>query len=111
MLAGTDTPIPTLAPGFSLHLEIDAFTDVGLTGYEALATATVNAGRFIRTYVDGGAHFGTLARGSRADIIMLDADPRTGAETLRRPDGVMVRGVYYERSDLDRILERVAATR
>jgi imidazolonepropionase-like amidohydrolase len=109
MLAGTDTPIPTLAPGFSLHLEIDALTGVGFTGYEALATATVNPGRFIRTYVDGGAHFGTLQRGSRADIIVLDADPRTEAATLHRPQGVMVRGLYYERSDLDRILERVAA--
>ncbi|MGD8281043.1 MAG: amidohydrolase family protein [Gemmatimonadota bacterium] len=111
MMAGTDTPIPTLAPGFSLHREIDALREIGLTGYEALATATVNPGRFIRSYVDGGAHFGTLRRGSRADIVMLDADPRTSSETLRRPRGVMVRGIFYARSDLDRILERVAAIR
>jgi imidazolonepropionase-like amidohydrolase len=111
MLAGTDTPIPTLAPGFSLHHEIEGLRDVGLSGYEALATATRNPGRFVRTYVAAGVHFGTLQRGSRADILMLDADPRLQSETLRRPQGVMVRGQWYERADLDRMLERVAASR
>ncbi|MDH3422161.1 MAG: amidohydrolase family protein [Gemmatimonadota bacterium] len=111
MLAGTDTPIPTLAPGFSLRLEIEALRSTGMSGYDALATATSNPGRFVRRYVDAGARFGTLERGSRADIIWLDGDPRLDAETLRRPVGVMVRGRWYDRSDLDKMLERVAASR
>jgi imidazolonepropionase-like amidohydrolase len=89
----------------------EGLRDVGLSGYEALATATRNPGRFVRTYVAAGVHFGTLQRGSRADILMLDADPRLQSETLRRPQGVMVRGQWYERADLDRMLERVAASR
>jgi imidazolonepropionase-like amidohydrolase len=111
MLAGTDTPIPALAPGSSLHLEIEALRDVGMSGYEALATATSNAGRFVRRYVDAGIRFGTLTRGARADILLLDADPRNETETLRRPQGVMVRGQWYERPELDRMLEQVAASR
>jgi imidazolonepropionase-like amidohydrolase len=111
MLAGTDTPIPTLAPGFSLPREIMALREAGLSGYEALATATVNPGRFVRTFVDAGARFGVLRRGARADIVLLDADPRMHLETLHRPEGVMVRGVWYERADLDRMLDGVAAAR
>lgn len=111
LLAGTDTPIPTLAPGFSLHDEIDALRAAGLSGYEALATATVQPGRFVRSFVDAGAHFGVIATGARADILVLEADPRTESEVLRRPRGVMVRGVWYERSDLDGMLEEVAASR
>lgn len=111
MLAGTDTPIPTLVPGFSLHTEIEALHETGLTGYEALATATSNAGRFIRAYVDAEARFGTLERGARADIVMLEADPRRDLEGLRRPQGVMVRGVWYGRADLDRMLGQVATAR
>jgi len=111
MMAGTDAPIPTMAPGFSLHSEVEALRDVGLTGYDALATATVNPGRFIREYVAAGVHFGTLEQGARADILLLEADPRLAATTLRRPQGVMVRGRWYERSDLDRLLQRVATSR
>lgn len=111
MLAGTDTPIPTLAPGFSLHREIEALNAVGLSGYEALATATVNPGRFVGSFVDAGASFGTITPLARADIVMLDSDPRLDTETLRHPEGVMVRGIWYDRAALDLILERVAATR
>jgi hypothetical protein len=110
MLAGTDTPIPALAPGFSLHREIEALRGAGMSGYEALATATSNPGRFSRTFVDAGTRFGTLERGARADILLLDADPRIRTQTLGHPAGVMVRGRWYERADLDRMLEQVAAS-
>jgi hypothetical protein len=60
MLAGTDTPRPALTPVFSLHDEIEALRDAGLAGYEALATATGNPGRLVRSYVDAGVQFGTL---------------------------------------------------
>lgn len=111
MMAGTDAPIPTMAPGFSLRKEIQALREVGLTGYDALATATVNPGRFIRELVAAGVHFGTLEQGARADILMLDADPRLETTTLRRPEGVMARGRWYERADLDRLLQRAATSR
>lgn len=111
MLAGTDTPIPTLVPGFSLHAEVEALEQAGLSAYEALATATANAGRFIRDHVDSGARFGTLERGARADIVMLETDPRELTSALRRPSGVMVRGMWYGRLELDAMLERVASAR
>jgi len=111
MMAGTDAPIPTMAPGFSLHAEVESLREVGLTGYDALATATVSPGRFIREHVAAGVHFGTLEQGARADILMLDADPRVATTTLRRPEGVMVRGRWYERSDLDRLLQQAADAR
>lgn len=111
MLAGTDTPIPTMAPGFSLHSEIRALRDFGLSGYDALATATSNPGRFVREHVAAGVHFGTLERGARADILMLDADPRSTIETLDRPEGVMVRGRWYDRAGLDRLLRQAASSR
>jgi imidazolonepropionase-like amidohydrolase len=111
MLAGTDTPIPTLTPGFSLHSEIAALRDAGLSGFEALETATVNPGRFIRAHADAGARFGTLEPGARADIVMLEADPRADPATLRRPHGVMVRGVWHDRAELDMLLQQVAESR
>lgn len=111
LLAGTDTPIPTLTPGFSLLREIDALRAAGLSGYDALAAATVNPARFVRTFVDAGARFGVLAMGARADILVLDSDPRSDPGALRSLEGVMARGVLYGPAELQRMLEDVAASR
>jgi len=110
ILAGTDTPI-LLPPGFSLHSEIEALRDAGMSGFEALATATSNPGRFVRTHVREFARFGTIEPGARADILLVDSDPRDNLAVLRRPRGVMVRGRWYDRSDLDRMLFAAAASR
>ena len=39
-MAGSDTIIPGLVPGFALHRELKELVGVGLTPYEALRTAT-----------------------------------------------------------------------
>lgn len=111
ILAGTDAPLAVAVPGFSLHSELAALRGVGLSGYEALATATVNAGRFVESEVEEGALFGTLRADARADILMLEGDPRTDPALLRRPTGVMVRGRWYARAELDRMLTEASQGR
>ena len=92
MLTGTDTPLPVLVPGFSLHDEIDALSNTGLSRYEALAAATRNSGQFVRQYVDDTAVFGTVTLGARADLLLLEEDPLADLAQLRHPLGVMLRG-------------------
>ena len=100
MLAGTDAGMPGVVPGFALPDEIVALSDVGLSNYETLVTATRNAGRFIAEYVNEDANFGTVRVGARADLILLSSDPRENLEALRLPVGVMVRGQYYAAAEL-----------
>jgi imidazolonepropionase-like amidohydrolase len=76
----------------------------GLTPYEALATATRNAGRFVRAHVDVQASFGTVRVGARADLLLLSDDPRTDFDVLRHPEGVMVRGRWLDAGALQRLL-------
>ena len=111
LLAGTDAPIPGIVPGFALHEEIAALADAGLTLYEALETATSNPGRFVRAHVDPSANFGTVRVGARADLVLLGSDPREHLTALDRPEGVMVRGEYYDRAALDQMLTRLIASR
>jgi imidazolonepropionase-like amidohydrolase len=112
MLTGTDTPsVPVVVPGFSLHDEIEALTAAGLSRYDALAAATRNAGMFVRKYVDPTASFGTVTAGARADLILLDEDPLADLDRLRRPSGVMLRGQWFSRVELDRMLESAAGNR
>jgi imidazolonepropionase-like amidohydrolase len=62
MMAGTDTPVPSVVPGFSLHDELRELVAAGLTPYEALRTATANPAEFLRT-----DKFGTVSVGKVAD--------------------------------------------
>ena len=108
LLAGTDAGLPGMFPGFALHDELGALTEAGLSNLDALTTATSNAGRFVRTYVDGRANFGTIRVGARADLLLLDADPRRELDTLRHPLGVMLRGAWLDRGALNALLDRVS---
>ena len=69
LLAGTDALNPCVAPGFSLHDELRNLVAAGLTPYEALRTATINAAEFL------GATSGVVAVGKRADLILVNGDP------------------------------------
>jgi imidazolonepropionase-like amidohydrolase len=111
MLAGTDTPLPVMYPGFSIHDEIAALQDAGLSPFEALSAATANAGRFVREWVDASARFGTVTEGARADLILVGSNPLDDLDLLRRPQGVMVRGQWFDREALDVLLEVAAGNR
>jgi imidazolonepropionase-like amidohydrolase len=109
MLAGTDGPgIPGMIPGVAIHDELVAMQAIGMTTYEALATATSNAGRFITTFVPGATPFGTVSVGARADLLVLPANPLEDLRRLRTPSAVVRLGRVYSASQLDSI--RVART-
>ena len=104
MLAGTDTPLPGIYPGRSLHDELDYLVAAGFSTYEALATATALPGRFIAQSVPGATRFGTIEVGARADLALVDRNPLDDLSTLRSPRGVMAAGRWFERAELDRMV-------
>jgi len=110
LLTGTDTPLPGMVPGFSLHDEFDALVAAGLPPEDVLAAATLSAGTFLRQRVNDGINLGTLTPGARADIVLVDSNPFEGLDALRRPRGVMARGRWYDRSALDALLASAVGT-
>jgi imidazolonepropionase-like amidohydrolase len=44
---------------------------------------------------------GEVAAGARADLVLVDRDPLASVEALGRPLGVMVRGRWVPRAELD----------
>ncbi len=106
IVAGSDTPNLLLVPGYSLHDELGVLVaDVGLTPFEAIRTATVNAAAALQaTEV-----FGTVAVGKSADLILVDGNPLEDVSRLRRPAGVMLQGRWLDRAELDRALESVSS--
>ena len=104
LMSGTDTPLPLLVPGFSLHQELEVMVDVGLSPYDTLRTSTYNPAMYLNKLDE----FGTVETGKRADLVLLNANPLEDITNTRQITGVMVRGRWYTRTDLDVILEKVA---
>lgn len=98
MLAGSDAGIGPVQPGSGLHCELQTLVTAGLTPYEALAAATVNAGAFAKAHLTRAqVPFGTVTTGARADLVLLGADPRADIRALTRPIGIVLRGTWIPR--------------
>jgi imidazolonepropionase-like amidohydrolase len=104
MLAGTETPMPGLYPGYSLQEEIALLVEVGFTPREALRAATLAPAEFLGIAGDAGS----IAQGKRADLVLLDADPVRDIHNLRRIDAVVIDGRLLRRADLDALLADAA---
>ncbi|MGA8075595.1 MAG: amidohydrolase family protein [Candidatus Acidiferrales bacterium] len=104
ILAGTDTAAGVrVYPGFSLHQELELLAQAGLTNMQALQTATVNAGKYL-----GLADSGTIEKGKRADLVLLDANPLENISNTQKISAVVLNGRYFSRADLDGLLQEVA---
>jgi len=103
-LAGTDLINPFIYPGFSLHQELQLFVERGFTALEALQTATTNPAVFLGLEDS----LGSISEGKYADLIMLDANPLKDIHNTQRIEAVIVQGKYYNRKQLDKLLESVA---
>lgn len=100
LLLGSDSPQIFNVPGFAVHRELEYLVAAGLTPYEALRTGTVNPARF---FGQEGV-FGTVERGAEADLVLLDDSPLADIRNTRRIHGVMLRGRWLNRQELDSLL-------
>lgn len=109
LLMGTDSPQMFNVPGFALHRELPVALEAGLTPYQVLESGTRNVGRYVAQDLKQDGNFGTIAVGSRADLVLLDANPLTDLGNLSRRAGVMVRGRWVSRSEITKGLEDLTA--
>jgi len=104
LLLGSDAPQVWNVPGFSVHRELEAMVEAGLTPYEALVTGTRN----VATYFGVADRAGTIAVGNWADLILLDANPLSAIDNTTRRNGVMLRGVWLPQAEIERRLTAIA---
>jgi imidazolonepropionase-like amidohydrolase len=76
--------------------------------HNILAAATRTPGEPIRRSLPASQTFGTIAKGSRADLVLSASNPLDDLSTLRKPLGVMANGKWYSREDLQAFLAQVA---
>ena len=104
ILMGTDSPQIFSVPGFSLHREMQAMAEAGMTPWQILESGTRNVG----VYFQRKDAFGTVAVGRRADLLLLNRNPLEDVAHVADRAGVMVRGRWLPESEIQAGLERLA---
>ncbi len=100
-LLGSDAPQWWNVPGFSIQRELDAMIKAGFTPYQALEMGSRN----VAEHFGAGEEFGTVAVGRRADLVLLEANPLDDVTNWSRRAGVMVRGRWLDRAEINRRLD------
>jgi len=91
LVAGTDS-----LAGFMLHRELELYVKAGVAPGEAIRIATENAARYAGVLADRG----TIERGKRADLILVDGDPTADISDIRKVSYVLKDGVGYAPAEL-----------
>jgi len=104
LLLGSDAPQVFNVPGFSIHHELEGMIDAGLTPAEALRIGTLNPAIFFGREGD----FGEVVEGASADLILLPGNPLEDLSVLKEHEGVMVRGRWLSREEIERRLAEIA---
>jgi imidazolonepropionase-like amidohydrolase len=104
VMLGSDAPQSFSVPGFSLRNEMRAMVEAGMTPWQVVEAATVAPARFLGRE----AEFGTVEVGKRADLILVDGNPLDDVANVFRSSGVMLRGRWLLKSELDAMLAEVA---
>jgi imidazolonepropionase-like amidohydrolase len=108
LFLGTDTEGFGFA-GQSLHEELREMVGAGLTPYQALVAGTRAPGTWVASHVVRAERFGVVARGQRADLVLLTANPLEDVENTSRIAGVMTRGRWIPVSRLRAMRDSLAA--
>ena len=88
IIAGTDTPIGYLTPGYSLHKELELLSEAGLSNMDVLRSATITPAEFFGME----NQMGTIEVGKLADLVILDKNPLTSISNTQSIHSVIVKG-------------------
>jgi hypothetical protein len=104
LLLGADSPQVYSVPGFSLAHEMRAMVQAGVPTYAVIEAATKNPAAFFGQE----AEFGTVEVGKRADLILVEGNPLDDIGNVHRQAGVMVRGRWLPKDEIQRRLTEIA---
>ena len=93
LMAGCDpTGYGGVLPGFGDQRNLELLVEAGFTPEEAIHIATENGAKFLGE----DAHFGTIAPGKAADLVVVDGNPAKTIADVEKVDTVFKDGVGYD---------------
>ena len=101
LMVGTDLMLPGIFPGYSVHEEMALWQEAGIPAADVLRSATLVPARFMGL----DKRLGTIAEGKTASMVLVKANPLDDIRNADKIEGVFLRGRYFNRHDLDQLLE------
>jgi Tol biopolymer transport system component len=90
IVAGTDAP--NMPGGIGLQAELELYVRGGMTPFEALQTATVNAAKALGASKD----LGSIEPGKLADMVIVEGNPLVDIKDARKVNTVIKNGEVYD---------------
>ncbi len=100
VMTGSDTPEWFLTYGFTLHRELESLVAAGLTPWQALQASTANPAEFLKA----SREWGTIERGKRADLLLLEANPLADIRNTTKIDAVIIGGRWLDKPTREKMV-------
>jgi imidazolonepropionase-like amidohydrolase len=92
--------LPGILPGYSVHEEMVIWQEAGIPPADVLRGTTIVPAQFMGL----GDRLGSLSEGKMASIVLIRGNPLEDIRNAQQIESVFLRGQYFSRSDLDRLL-------
>ncbi len=100
LMVGTDLSVPGIIPGYSVHEEMAIWQEASIPPADVLRSATLVPAQFMGL----GDRLGSIHKGKTASLVLVRANPLDDIKNAQQIEGVFLRGQYFSRADLDRLL-------
>lgn len=102
IIAGTDSGMEYMLPGWSLHQELLNYVDAGLTSWQALRTATINAAECFRLE----SKMGSIQVGKKARMMLIDKNPIENLSNISRICMIFKDDMLIDKLYLDECIDK-----
>ena len=83
-------------PGFAMAEEMKLYKLAGLSNYQILKSATLNAA----IYFKEDKIWGSVEIGKKADLLLLNENPLENIENITKVEGTILNGIFYSQKSL-----------
>ncbi len=100
---GSDGGYPLVVPGFAYLDEMELFAKAGISNFDILKYATIDAAQFLKL-----EKVGAIQTGNKAELLMVAKNPLLDIKNIRKIEGVMVAGKWLDKSFLEESLHTLS---
>ena len=101
LMVGTDLMLPGIFPGYAVHEEMALWQQAGIPPADVLRSATIRPTQFMGL----DERLGSVSEGKTASLVLVRANPLEDVRNAQQIESVFLRGRYFNRKDLVRLLE------
>jgi imidazolonepropionase-like amidohydrolase len=99
-MVGTDLSVPGIVPGYSVHEEMLIWQEAGIPAADIVRSATIVPAKFMGLE----DRLGSIREGKTASMVLVRGNPLEDIRNAQEIEGVFLRGEYFSRQDLDKLL-------